>query len=81
MFKLELKCWFDEAIIWKVSTKRTRFSQGAEEGQKRGKIFKYKTFLHVQNSPVELLITLYKSLDYFEKKHKHISIWLIQWSW
>ena len=33
MFKLELKCWFDESIIWKVSTRRTRFSQGAEEGK------------------------------------------------
>ena len=37
MFVLELKCWFDEAIIWKVSTRRTRFSQGAEEGREERK--------------------------------------------
>ena len=66
------------------------FHKKLRRGEKRGKIFKYKTFLYVQNSPVEyipfkvipqLLITLHKSLNYCEKKHKHISIWLMQWSW
>ena len=37
MFVLELKCWFDEAIIWKVSTRKTRFSQEAEEGREERK--------------------------------------------
>ena len=64
------------------------FHKKLRRGEKRGKIIKYKTFLYVQNSPVEcspfkvipqLLITLPKSLNYCEKKHKHISIWLMQW--
>ena len=37
MFNLDLKCLFDEAIIWKVSTRKTHFSQEAEEGREERK--------------------------------------------